>query len=76
MLMSLVKGSCVIGMFGGSCLEKFIVFCIFMQYDIRAVLKKKVAKHAFNWVAQEPLTSFLKVNQSNAAIHLPLTAFS
>ena len=34
-----LKGSCATGMLSGSCLEKLIVFCIFMQYDIRPVLK-------------------------------------
>ena len=33
-----LKGSCATVMLSGSYLEEFIVFCIFMQYDIRSVL--------------------------------------
>ena len=33
------------GMLSGSCLEKLIVVCIFMQYDIRPVFKIYEAEH-------------------------------
>ena len=51
--MPAVTGSCATGMLSGSSLEKFIVFCIFIKYEIRPVLKIKSQSMP---VAQEPLT--------------------